>query len=53
VFSRAVPQQAGQISPPTPGQWRFARLFSHNLQGLFTLVYLHRIIGKWRAPIFT
>jgi len=31
-----APQQAGQISPCTPGQCRFARLFSHNLQGMFT-----------------
>jgi len=34
-----VPQHTGQISPSTPGQCRFARLFSHNLQGTFTLVY--------------
>jgi hypothetical protein len=43
-----VPQQTGQISPWTPGQCRFARLFLHNLQGVFTLVYrmghLHRIV---------
>ena len=32
-----MPQQTGQISPCTPGQCRFARLFSHSLQGLFTL----------------
>jgi hypothetical protein len=36
VFSRSVPQQIGQISPLTPGQERRARLFSHNLQGVFT-----------------
>jgi hypothetical protein len=48
VFSRSVPQQTAQISPCTPGQSRFARLFSHSLQGLFTLFYrmrhLHRIV---------
>ena len=52
VFSRSVPQQAGQISPCTPGQCRFARLFSHNLQGVFTLGcrmgHLHRIIAALR-----
>ena len=36
VFSRAVPQQGAQISPPTPGQSLRARRFSHNLQGIFT-----------------
>src|SRR5579862_2218402 len=48
VTSRSVPQQTGQISPWTPGQYRFARLFSHNLQEVFTLVcrvrHLHRIV---------
>jgi len=52
VTSRSVPQQTEQISPCTPGQYRFARLFSHNLQGLFTLGYrtepLHRIIAALR-----
>jgi hypothetical protein len=38
VFSRCSPQHWGQISPPTPGQCRRARLFSHSLQGTFTSV---------------
>jgi hypothetical protein len=35
VFSRPAPQQAGQMSPPTPGQYRRARFFSQILQGTF------------------
>jgi hypothetical protein len=52
VFSRSVPQQMGQISPPTPGQYRRACLFSHNLQGVLTGRYLYRIIGKCRGRTF-
>src|SRR5579862_4730468 len=36
VFSRSLPQHEGQISPPTPGQYRLARFFSQILQGTFT-----------------
>jgi hypothetical protein len=36
VFSRSSPQQVGQISSPSPGQYRRARFFSHSLQGAFT-----------------
>ena len=43
VFSRSVPQQAGQISPCTPGQCRFARLFSHNLQGIVHAWFIERV----------
>jgi len=53
VFSRSVPQQMGQISPPTPGQYRRACRFSHNLQGVLTGGYLYRIIGKCRGRTFT
>jgi hypothetical protein len=38
VFSRSVPQQTAQISPPTPGQYRRARFFSQILQEIFTAV---------------
>jgi hypothetical protein len=40
VFSRPAPQQAGQISPPTPGQNRRARFFSQIWQEIFKDVSL-------------
>jgi hypothetical protein len=49
VFSRSAPQQAGQISPLTPGQRRLARFLSQILQETFTGGsqdgHHHRIIG--------
>ena len=43
VFSRPVPQQTGQISPPTPGQCRRARFLSQSLQGMDIAQYTGRI----------